>query len=236
MSDAFFTLYQGLAREGPGEAADVAWVAELLNLAPSARICDAGCGSGGDVPALLAAAPEGHVTAMDSHAPFIEELKQRIGPEARVTARAGDMAELSGPFDLIWSAGAIYFLGVTEGLRHWRRALADDGAVAFTEPCWFVEAPSEAARAFWAEYPGITDAAGIDAKVREAGFRTLATRRVSDAAWEAYFGPLEARINMLRAGADSELTEVLNATQDEIDGWRAVKAETGYLLSVVRPA
>ena len=32
MSDAFFTLYQGLDREGPGEPGDVAWVAGLLDL------------------------------------------------------------------------------------------------------------------------------------------------------------------------------------------------------------
>lgn len=236
MTNAFFTLYQSLDREGPGEPADVAWAAEVLGLATDARICDAGCGSGADVPALLAAAPEGRITAVDSHGPFIDELLLRIDADPRVTAYKGNMAKLKGPYDLIWSAGALYFLGIEKGLKAWRPALAKGGAVAFSEPCLFTHAPSEATRRFWAEYPGVTDAAGIDAQIRAAGFETIATRRLSDAAWEAYYRPLEARVAMLRPGADAELAAVLDAAQTEIETFRAARAETGYLLSVVRPA
>lgn len=237
MTDAFFTLYRGLDREGPGEPADVAWVAEVVGLKPDARICDAGCGSGADVPALLAAAPQGRVVAVDSHKPFIDELWVRVGPDPRVTAYKGNMAKLKGPFDLIWSAGALYFLGVTEGLRHWRPALAKGGHVAFSEPCWFSAAPSDAARAFWeTEYPAITDAEGIDARVQAAGFETVAVRRVSDAAWEAYYRPLQARIDVLRPDADEALAAALDASQAEVDLWPKAKADSGYLLSVVRPS
>ncbi len=63
------------------------------------------------------------------------------------------MGVLTGPFDLIWSAGALYFLGVTDGLTGWRAALAPGGAVAFSEPCFFTDTPSDAARAFWDGYP-----------------------------------------------------------------------------------
>ena len=139
---AFFTLYTGLYREGPGEPADVAWAAELAGLEPDARICDAGCGSGADIPALLATAPKGRVTAVDSHAPFIEALRIRTGEDRRVTAYAGNMAKIKGPFDLIWSAGALYFLGTVKGLKAWRPALAKRGAVAFSEPCFFTDQPS----------------------------------------------------------------------------------------------
>ncbi|MDJ0827602.1 MAG: class I SAM-dependent methyltransferase [Rhodobacter sp.] len=236
MTDAFYTLYQGLDREGPGEPDDVAWAAEVAGLRRDARICDAGCGSGADVPALLAAAPEGKLTAVDSHKPFIDELWMRIGPDKRVTAYAGNMAKLKGPFDLIWSAGALYFIGVTEGLRHWRPALAKGGMVAFSEPCWFTETPSEAARAFWAEYPRITGPEGIDARVRAADFETVAVRRISDAAWAAYYVSVQARVDALRPTADADLAAVLDASQIEIDGWQRAKADSGYLLSVVRPA
>ncbi len=236
MSQAFFTLYQGLDREGPGEPADVAWAASVVGLPRDARICDAGCGSGADVPALLQAAPEGHVTAVDSHKPFIDEVWIRVGPDPRVTAYAGNMAKLKGPFDLIWSAGALYFLGVTEGLRAWRPALAKGGAVVFSEPCFFVDQPSETARAFWDGEGDVGDAKSIDARVRAAGFETVATRRVSNEAWEAYYQSLERRVAALRPGADAELTEVLDAAEREIALSRASRDETGYLLSVVRPA
>ncbi len=234
MSDAFFTLYQGLDREGPGEPADVAWVAGLIGLAADARICDAGCGSGADVPALLAAAPEGHVTAVDSHKPFIDELYIRVGPDPRVMAYKGHMGKLKGPFDLIWSAGALYFLGVKKGLMAWRPALAKGGAVAFSEPCFFTDTPSDRARAFWEGYE-TTDATGIADQVAAAGYEMVASRRVSDAAWEAYYTPLQARIDQLRPSAGEDLAAVLDAAQTEIDSWRAIGHETGYLLCVVRP-
>jgi len=234
MSDAFFTLYQGLDRLGPGMDADVAWVAEVLGLHADAKICDAGCGTGADVPALLAAAPEAAITAIDSHKPFIDRLLIRMDGDPRVQAYKGHMGKLKGPYDLIWSAGAIYFLGVEKGLKLWRPALAKGGAVAFSEPCFFTDSPSEAARVFWEGYE-TTDVAGIVSQVQAAGYETRASRRLSDAAWQAYYGPLQARIDALRPDADEALTAVLDASQTEIDTYQAVQHETGYLLSVVCP-
>lgn len=241
MSEAFFTLYEGLPRQGPGEPQDVAWAAAVAGLARDARICDAGSGVGGDIPALLAAAPEGHVTAIDSHAPFIEALSARFAGDPRVAGVVGDMGELPGVYDFIWSAGAVYFLGVSEALTVWAGALAPGGRVAFSEPCLFAADPSPEAVAFWEGYPGLTDADGIAGRVGAAGFETVATRQVSDAAWEAYYGPMEARIAELSAQADradtgpnEDLAEVLTAARTEIATWRRVRRETGYLLSVVR--
>ena len=234
MSDAFYTLYQGLDLLGPGEAADVAWAAGVLGLKPDARICDAGCGVGADVPALLAAAPEGQITAIDSHKPFVDALLIRMDGDPRVQAFKGHMGKLKGPYDLIWSAGALYFLGVKKGLKLWRPALAKGGAVAFSEPCFFTDTPSDAARVFWEGYE-TTNVAGVVAQVQAAGYETLASRRVSDTAWQAYYGPLQARIDVLRPGADDAMTAGLDAAKTEIDTYNAVRGETGYLLSVVRP-
>lgn len=234
---AFFTVHQGLDREGPGEAADVAWAGALAQVPPGAAICDAGCGPGDDIAALLDLAPGATVAACDTHAPFAEQARARFAGDARVSVQTASMADLTGPYDLIWCAGALYFLGVTEGLAAWRRALAPGGAVAFSEPCWFTDAPSAAARAHWSEeYPPMTDAAGITAWVQAAGYRVLGTRRLSDAAWEAYYTPLAARIAALRPGAGPELAAMLDQVQAEIDGWRATRAEAGYLLCVAAPS
>ena len=137
-------------------------------------------------------------------------------------------------FDLIWSAGALYFLGVTKGLMAWRPALAKGGVVAFSEPCFFNDHPSDKARAFWEGYD-TTDAEGIAAQIEAAGYSLLARKHVSDAAWESYYQPLQVRIDHLRPEADAALAAVLDAAQTEIDTWRAVKDETGYLLCVVQP-
>ncbi len=134
--EAFWAVHQGLPRQGPGEPADVAWAAGVAGLAPDARICDAGCGPGADFEALLAAAPEGDVTGVERHADFVEAAAARRLD--RVVVRQGDAADITGPYDFIWAAGSLYFLGVTEGLRRWRDALAPGGAVAFSELCWLV--------------------------------------------------------------------------------------------------
>jgi len=226
----FFTLHKDLPREGPGEPADVAWACAVAEVAPTARICDAACGPGADIPALLAAAPQGHVTAIDKH--FADAAQAAHGEDPRVTVRSGDMAALTGPYDVIWCAGALYFLGVTEGLTAWAPALAPDGAVAFSEPCWFTDSPLN--HDFWEGYDTGTEAQ-IAERVHAAGYETIATRRLSDAAWEAYYTPMEARIAQLRPGASEALTKVLDEGQKEADDWRALRRETGYLLSVVRP-
>lgn len=232
---AFFTLHRDLPREGPGEVADVSWAAVQAGLGPGARIADLGCGPGGDIAALLEAAPGAHVTGYEQVAQFADAARSDWAGNARVEIRQDSMADPEGPFDLIWCAGAAYFLGVTEALQGWRAALRPGGCVAFSEICWFTDRPAPRVQAFWAAYPAMSDAAGIDARVRAAGYETLATRRLSDAAWEAYFTPIDARIAALRAHADAALTAVLDEAEEEAACWRAHRAEFGYLLSVVRP-
>lgn len=234
--DAFFQLHADLPREGPGETADIAWAAQLAALKPDALVLDAGSGPGGDIDALLRAAPQGHVTAVDLHGPFIDAAQARWGKDDRVTLMTGHMLAPKGPFDFIWCAGAVYFLGIGTALSGWCPRLAPGGSIAFSEPCYFTEDPSHGARAIW-EGEGVTVAteAEIADQIKAAGYGILGQRRLSNSAWENYYRPLEARITQLRPGADDRLAKVLDENEAEIAAWRAHKDETGYLLSVVRP-
>ncbi|APE45415.1 methyltransferase type 12 [Sulfitobacter alexandrii] len=233
---AFFQLHRDLPREGPGEAADVAWAADRAGVADTARIVDVACGPGGDIAALLEAAPRGHVTALDLTAHFVDAARARWLDDPRVTLLRADMASIRNEYDFIWCAGAIYFIGITEALTAWRKALRPGGIVAFSEACWFTDTPSDRAVAHWRQYPAMTDADGIAARISAAGFETVASRRLSGAAWETYFGPIDARIAALRPGADVALAAVLDEAEEEAACWRAHSDEYGYLLSVVRPA
>ncbi|SFE69834.1 SAM-dependent methyltransferase [Sulfitobacter brevis] len=232
---AFYTLHRDLPREGPGEAADVAWAAQAAGLKARAEIADVGCGPGGDVAALLQAAPQGHVTALDKTEHYVQAARALWQADPRVTVLQADMARIMNPYDMIWCAGAVYFLGITEALKMWRKSLRAGGAVAFSEPCWFTDNPSSEAQAVWAEYPQMTNAAGIAQRVTDAGFGVVATRKLSDAAWEAYYGPLEARIAALRPQADAALQTVLGEAEAEAAAWRKHRDSFGYLLTVARP-
>jgi trans-aconitate methyltransferase len=215
----------------------VHWAAGVLGLRPNAQIADVGCGPGADIGSLLAAAPEGHVTALDKTPHFVEAARQRYAGDGRVTVLRADMARIMNRYDMIWCAGAVYFLGVQEALSRWRKSILPGGAVAFSEACWFTDLPPDRARAFFAkEYPAMTDEAAVLKKVEAAGYEVLSTRRLRDAAWEAYFQPIEERIAMLRDGAGAALQEVLDDTEEEIAVWRAHREAFGYLLTVARPA
>ncbi|UWR23786.1 trans-aconitate 2-methyltransferase [Sulfitobacter sp. S190] len=234
-NDPFFVLHRDLPREGPGLPADVAWAAEVAHLPSTARMADVACGPGADIGALLRAAPDGDVTALDKTGPFVQAARERWAGDSRVTVLRADMARVMNRYDLIWCAGAVYFMGVQQALTAWRKALHPGGAIAFSEACWFTDTPSPRAKALWQQYPAMTDQAGINAHIAQAGYEVIDQRPLMDAAWEAYFGPLDARIAALRPGADAALSAVLDEAVEEAECWRAHRDEFGYLLSVVRP-
>ena len=233
--DAFFQLHRTLPREGPGLPDDVAWAAGVAGLSDDAKVCDVACGPGADIPALRAAAPEGSIYAFDKVEHFVTEAQARCGSLPRTEIATGDMNDLTGAYDFLWCAGAIYFLGVTQALNRWRSALLPGGTIAFSQVCWFTPTPSERARAGWADYADMTDEAGVCSRVAAAGYEVLATRRLSDAAWEAYYTPLDARVAELRPTASGALADVLQEAEAEAALWREARAEFGYLLCVVRP-
>ncbi|MEZ5911938.1 MAG: class I SAM-dependent methyltransferase [Paracoccaceae bacterium] len=235
MSDeAFFTLHRDLPREGPGTAEDVHWALSVIDRPH--YVIDAGCGPGADTETLAEALPEARIDAVDQVAHFVAEaraLTERFGP--RVTVRVGDMAALHGPADLIWCAGAVYFLGLEAALAQWRPVLAPGGAVAFSEAVFLTDPPGRAARDFWALYPAMGSEAALQARIAAAGYRTLASRRIVGPAWSAYYEPLAARIARLRPGADAELAAVLDEAESEIALWRAARGDVAYSLCVVTP-
>ena len=232
----FFQVHSDLPREGPGDLESLNWACDLADLRRDGSVLDAACGPGGDLAGLLARVPDGHVTAIDKHAHFIAAVQDDFPNHPRLTATVGDMLDPPGPFDLIWCAGALYFKGVTEGLEAWSGALGPGGRVAFSEPVWLSPAPSPEATAFWADYPDITDLSGIEARVAQAGFRTIGHRMQVGAPWEAYYRPMAERIAHLRTGEVSlDLKAALAESETEIAQWKACPDEIAYALLVVAP-
>ncbi|WP_413873246.1 class I SAM-dependent methyltransferase [Albidovulum sp.] len=233
--DAFFALHRDLPREGPGRAEDVHWALYAAAVPEDACIADLACGPGADTRTLAKARPQARIEAIDRVPHFVEAARATVAPFGpRVTVRVGDMAAVTGPWDLIWCAGGLYFLGVTEGLRLWLAALAPGGHVAFSEPC-LPPRPSAAARAFWADYPAVTGIEGIRERVAVAGYRVLGERMVIGAAWRDYYEPMARRVALLRPDAGPALAAVLDEAEIEIARWRAAPDDIAYVLMVVAP-
>lgn len=228
-ADDIFELFVPLERAGPGDEASLRWALGVAGTPADAHVLDAGCGTGADLPALLAAVPQGRVVALDTAAPFIERVRARF---PTVEAHVADMASPpGGPFDLIWSAGAVYQIGVAAALKAWAAHLKPGGRVAFSDLCWRLDDPPEAARAFWAGEglaPG--DSGALAAQVRAAGWHVLGARWLGHGGWAAYYEPLEARLDAL--AGDAALIAGFHA---EIALWREYGHSYDYRLIVAEP-
>jgi serine/threonine-protein kinase HipA len=242
--DAFFLIHSGLPREAPGS--DDLTREALRRLGPlpaSPRVLDLGCGPGRQT-LVLARELGVPITAVDLHAPFLAHLeasaaKQGLGHLVR-TRRAdfGALDDAPGGYDLLWSEGAIYHLGWTEGLRRWRPLLRAGGHLAATEATWLTDAPPAEAAAFWREaYPTMGTVASNSATAREASYEVLDTFALPPSAWwDEYYRPLQGRIEALRERArqDAELAAAITETERELSLYERHGASYGYVFYLLR--
>lgn len=236
MNAAFFQVHRDIPRQGPGEEADALWALEVAGTPEDARILDAACGPGADTVTLAEARPEAQLLAVEITPHFVEEARARVKRfGSRITVKEQSYLDLDGTFDLIWCAGAVYFHGIGTVLTAWSPHLAPGGAVAFSEPSWMIEPPSNAARAFWGGEYEPKRVGDLEAEIHRAGWGILDQRWIVDEPWAAYYGPMSARLDMLEEqGADPELQEAIAAARDEIAKWQAAREEIAYRLFVVR--
>lgn len=231
--ELFVAAHSGLPREAPGSAATTRLLLSLAEPLPSRpRVVDVGCGPGSST-LLLAELTGGDVLGVDTHEPFLDELRRHGG-----TGLNAPMQELPlppGSVDLLWAEGSAYIMGFDAALAAWRPLLAPGGVLVLTEAEWTTPDPAPGARAFWdAGYPAMRTTAGNVGAAQAAGWTVAATYLLPDADWDAYYGPLAARIEVLRA-AHSGTGAILDDIGAEIAVRAAHGADYGYTGYVLRP-
>ncbi len=241
--EIFFEIHRDLPREAPGSDACTARALSMtLPLPRDPHILDIGCGPGAQT-LVLAKQTGGHVTAIDTHQPFLDDLKRRAERAhlaSRIHPQHGDMTALEigeASFDLIWSEGAIYIMGFREGLQAWRRFLKPGGALAVTEAAWLVDDPPDEARRFWqAAYPAMKHVEENIAILQEAGYSHVGHFTLPESAWwDDYYTPVEHRIAALRKQYqdDAEALAILDEEQREIDLYRKFSPSYGYVFYIM---
>jgi trans-aconitate 2-methyltransferase len=78
---------------------------ELVNVRPGLRVVDLGCGTGELTRHLADSLPESEVLGLDSSAQMLERTAEHSRPGLRFTL--GNLAELNGAWDLIFSNAAL---------------------------------------------------------------------------------------------------------------------------------
>lgn len=242
-------LHDGLPRQGPGDRASTLRALSLCGPLPAApRVADLGCGSGAqtlDLAHGLGLSPDGargQVDAVDLAPGFIEALRARAaaaGLGAAVRASVGDLADTplpAGAFDLVWSEGALYTVGLARGLTAARGLLKPGGRLAFTELCWLGAARPPAAVDFWAAaYPALRAAEAVADSLPGLGLRLIDRFALPPEAWRAaYYGPLAARLPAFAAAhaGDPLAAAVLDETRQEMALFEAHHDAYGYVFFV----
>lgn len=220
-----FELFESLPRQGPGSRDCTARALALIrDLPPAPAVLDLGCGTGGQT-IDLAELTSGTIVAVDSHAPSIERLRAtavRLGLSERVSPMVGDMANPGlppGSFDLVWSEGALYNLGIENALLICRGLLRPGGCLAFTDAVWLRDdPPPEVKESFDLDYPTMGKVSDVLAIIDRSGFSLTGHFTLPEEAWwEDFYTPMETRIEELRGryGDDDEALAVLDQLAQE---------------------
>ena len=221
----FFEVFETLPRQGPGNRASAAKALALCrDLPPSPAVIDLGCGVGGQT-LHLAEFTSGNIVAVDSHAPSIERLRATVaehGLSQRVSPVVGDLSNLEQPpasFDLVWSEGALYNIGIESALRVCHRLLRPDGYLAFTDAVWYKEnPPPEVKASFEDDYPTMGRVPDVLAAIKRCGLSLIGHFTLPDEAWwDDFYTPMRHRIEELRGSYadDDEALAVLDQLAQE---------------------
>ena len=132
-----------------------------------------------------------------------------------------DMANTGLPprsFDLVWSEGAFYNLGIERSVIACGKMLRAGGYLAFTDAVWTKENPHDEVKELFSGYPAMGFAKDAIEIIEKNGFGLLSHFTLpNEAWWDEFYTPMLARTNELRAKyeGDSEALDALGKIENE---------------------
>ncbi|MBQ4810138.1 MerR family transcriptional regulator [Pseudoalteromonas luteoviolacea] len=232
----FMRVFRTLERWGPGSVQDTL---RALKHVPTVveQVLEIGCGKG-QATQVLAQNCAAHITAIDNEQVALNvvlESFEKLNLTNRITTACTSMTELNYPnerFDLIWSEGSAYIMGVENALHDWKPLLAKSGVLVLSDLIWRTDTPSKRANSFWQkEYPDMKSLAARLIHFKNAGYRLIEHFPLSDKAWENYYGPLHKRVESLKRGGFK--SPVLDDLEVEIDIFTQYQHEFGYHMFIL---
>ena len=239
----FLGIYGSLPRAGPGSREATRQAFEMMKGLPERpRILDIGCGPGVQTMDLLRLC-DGTIVALDLLPWMLERTKQAAQDEGvldRVELVQKDMQELDfaqDSFDIIWSEGAIYNLGFSNGLEKIKPLVRPGGYVAVTEVVWLDASPPQSVLEYWRQYPEIDTLDNKLVVIDRLGYEPIGHFVLPSSAWTTdYYDPMAQLVadkSKEWAGLP-EAEAVLREATDEIEMYRQHGNCFGYAFFVMR--
>ena len=194
----FYELFEALPRCGPGDNKSTRRAFKTIQkILTRPYILDIGCGPGMQT-IELANLSRGKIIALDNHKPFLDTLMKKARDEELLdniipkNISMLDMDFEENTFDIIWSEGALYFMGFQNGLRRCHHLLKRSGFLAVTEMVCLVDHPPvEVINYFEKEYPAIKTIGGNLELMQTEDFRIISHFTLPKSAWlESFYLPM----------------------------------------------
>ena len=240
----FYELFEALPRGGPGDNNSTRKAFNSIPKPPAQPlILDIGCGPG--VQTIeLAKLSKGRIIALDNHQAFLDKLIKKADAEGlldHITPQNRSMLDMDfaeNTFDIIWSEGALYFMGFQNGLRKCHQLLKNNGFLAVTEIVYLVNNPPERLVEFFErEYPDIQTVKDRLALIQNEGFLLISNFTLPESSWlDHFYRPMEAEIKrLIKKYQGNEIAiGILEEMKNEINLYKEYSEFYGYEFFIMQ--
>jgi SAM-dependent methyltransferase len=240
----FYELFEALPRGGPGNNKSTRKAFNTIPKRPEQPlILDIGCGPG--VQTIeLAKLSNGRIIALDIHQAFLDKLIRNAKEEGlldHIVPTNISMLEMDfeeNTFDIIWSEGALYFLGFQNGLRRCHQLLKNDGFLAVTEIVYLVNnPPAPLIQYFEKEYPDIKPVKDKIDLIQNERFHLITNFTLPESSWlDNFYLPMEEELTRLNKKYQSNeiALGVFEEMKNEINLYKKFSDFYGYEFFIMR--